>query len=112
ERRRTKLSGPDLLTLLLVFFSVQLLIPGAIITMFIGVEGRPHDSAVPLFDLVYTRLSLLEPAITLTCSGWWLISIYAGWLLAHEMMNCRYGPEPAEQKLLVCSPWCCSSVML
>lgn len=112
ERRRTKLSGPDLLSLLLVFFAVQLVIPGIFITMVIAACGGAPDTGNPFFDHVYSNLSLFEPATTLLFSAWWVISLYAGWLVAHEIMKNRPGQESAALKPLSCSPWRWTSVML
>lgn len=112
ERRRTAVSGPDLLSLLLVLFSVQLIIPGVFITGVIAACGGAPAMDNTLFDKVYSKLSLLEPSITLVFSAEWVVSLYAGWLVAHEMMKNRPGQESGELKTLSCSPWRWTLVML
>lgn len=111
ERRRTESSGPDLLSLLLVIFFIQIVIPGICMTAIIAVRGGAPVTDNPFFDHVYSKLSPLEPAITLVCSAWWALSLYAGWLIAHEIMKTRLGHEPPP-KPLSCSPWRWTIVML
>ena len=112
ERQRTELSGPDLLSLLLVFFSVELVIPGIFITMVFAACGGPRDTDIPFVDHVFSKLSLFEPTTTLLFSAWWVLFLYAGWSIAHEIMKNRPGQESAALRPLRCSLWRWALVML
>lgn len=112
ERGRTRSSGPDLLSLFLFIFTVQIVVPGIFITAVIAAFGGTINTNNSFFDRVYSQLSLFEPITTLIFSGWFVFSLYAGWLTASKIMNRWMGQKFGEQKRVHCSSLRLTLVML
>lgn len=79
EFARTKRTGPDLLSLFILMFAVQILIPGIAISLILAATPPPV-TGLPFFDRIYGDLSTAEVLISAALTAFFVFSLYIAFL--------------------------------
>lgn len=76
ERERIQQNGPDVLTIFLLVFGLQNLIPGVVIPFLLSQYSHAPNTGIPLFDRVYRRVSPEEIFLSGVMSAWFVATLY------------------------------------
>ena len=110
ERNRTRRKGPDFLTLFVVIFALQNIIPGMVISFLLGQYARSPDLQNEFFDRIYQHISPIYIFLSAMMSFSFLLALY---IFYHKFYS-RYTQtteSPGRTNLQVV-PWRLWSVML
>ena len=81
EFARTRNAGPDLLSLFILMFAIQILVPGIFISLILAAAASPH-TGLPYFDRIYGDLTANEVLISAALTFFFLFSLYIAFLAA------------------------------
>jgi len=110
ERNRTRRKGPDFLSLFVVIFAVQNIIPGMVISFLLSQYARPPDLQNELFDRIYQHISPIDIFLSAMMSLSFILALY---IFYHKLYS-RYTQttgDPRRTRLQVVS-WRLWLVML
>lgn len=91
EFARTKRTGPDLLSLFILMFAVQILIPGIAISLILA-AAPPPVTGVLFFDKIYGGLGAAEVLISAALTYFFLFSLYIAFLATTGRWRQAYRP--------------------
>jgi hypothetical protein len=100
ERNRTRRKGPDLLSLFVVVFALQNIIPGVVICFLLSQYAHPPDLQNELFDHVYQHISPTYIFLSAVMSLGFLLSLY----IFYNKLYSRYAQtmrDPPRESLQV-----------
>jgi hypothetical protein len=110
ERNRTRRKGPDFLSLFVVIFAVQNIIPGMVITFLLSQYARPPDLGNELFDRIYQHISPVYVFLSAIMSLAFILALY----ISYHKLHSRYAQTTADAHptRLQIMPWRLWVVML
>lgn len=76
ERNRTRRKGPDFLSLFVVIFAVQNIIPGMVISFLLSQYARPPDLQNDFFDRIYQHISPIYIFLSAMMSLSFILALY------------------------------------
>src|SRR5229473_383746 len=76
ESNRTRRKGPDFLSLFVVIFAVQNIIPGMVISFLLSQYARPPDLQNELFDRIYQHISPIDIFLSAMMSLSFILALY------------------------------------
>jgi hypothetical protein len=76
ERNRTRSKGPDFLSLFVVIFALQNIIPGMVISFLLSQYARPPDLQNELFDRIYQHISPTYIFLSAMMSASFILALY------------------------------------
>lgn len=86
ERSRTKRRGPDFLSLFVVVFALQNIIPGMVISFLLSQYARPPDLQNDFFDRIYQQISPVYIFLSAMMSAAFIFTLY---IVYHKLYS-RY----------------------
>ena len=115
ERNRTRRNGPDFLSLFVVIFALQNIIPGMVISFLLGQYARSPDLQNEFFDRIYQHISPIYIFLSAMMSFSFILALY---IFYHKLYS-RYTQTTYTQRAegprrtnLQVVPWRLWSVML
>jgi hypothetical protein len=110
ERNRTRDKGPDFLSLFVVIFALQNILPGMVISFLLSQYARPPDLENELFDRIYQNISPVYIFLSALMSLAFILALY----ISYHKLYSRYtrtmpAPRPMSLKVI---PWRLWVVML
>jgi hypothetical protein len=76
ERNRTRRKGPDFLSLFVVIFALQNIIPGMVVSFLLGQYARPPDLQNVFFDRIYQHISPIYIVLSAMMSASFILALY------------------------------------
>ena len=105
EHVRTRGYGPDFFTIFLILVTVQLVIPGAILTAVLGFSSQDLYTGVSFYDRVLNDVRVDEASIAFLLLSLFLLSTFLTWLLMHHIINMQKKYEPIMRIRVSQSRW-------
>lgn len=76
EVMRTRMCGPDVLTLFMAMFLLQCCLPGIVIFGFLPFTGLDQPTGNPVFDRIFAAMDLSSAMLVLGLTAWFAFLIY------------------------------------
>lgn len=110
ERNRTRRKGPDLLSLFVLIFAVQNIIPGMVISFLLSQYARPPDLGNELFDRIYQHISPVYIFLSAIMSLAFILTLY----ISYHKIHSRYAQTTTDHQptRLRVIPWRLLAMML
>ena len=106
ERIRISKGGPDLLSIFLAIFALQIMIPPTIITAMIALLESSVSTDVYLFDRVIVDIGVIEAALVLVMSDLFVMVLYTvWWIVLKGRSRLDLNQNHARGILIKVSPW-------
>jgi hypothetical protein len=86
ERNRIRIKGPDFLSIFVVIFALQNIIPGVVISFLLSQYAQPPILEIGLFDRIYQRISPIYIVLSAVMSLSFILALY---IVYHKLYS-RY----------------------
>ena len=101
EARRTRRSGPDVISMFILLFVIQCCLPGIVMYACLPLVERSAPTDVQAFDRIYTAADLSTALTVLGLTAWFVIFFYGFTALNGRLLKTLANRPANESRLLI-----------